>query len=126
MHHSLGAPSTQDLKAIITQNLIQNNPVTIQDVDLATQIFGPDIGCLKGKSTRKKPIPANNNMIELPEELKNRVLKLIMYIDIITINTCKFITTITSELNYRLIHYIKSSNTEEIIKGIRRTITSPG
>ena len=123
LHHALGSPSTYDLKAIITQNLIQDNPITIEDVDLATQIFGADIGCLKGKSTRKKPIIARNNMIELPSELQNRTFKVIMYIDIITINTCKFITTITSELNYRTIHYIKTSNTKEIIKGITEAMT---
>ena len=47
-----------------------------------------------------------------------------MYIDIITINTCKFITTITSELNYRSIHYIKSSNSEEVTKGITEAIST--
>ena len=123
LHHSLGSPSIFDLKAIITQNLIQDNPVTIEDVDLATQIFGPDIGCIKGKSIRKKPSIARNNLIELPYELQNRTFKVIMYIDIITINTCKFITTITSELNYRTIHYIKTSNAEELTKGIMEAMT---
>ena len=52
LHHLLGAPSPQDLKAIIIQNLIKDNPITVQDVNLAMELFGPDIGLLKGKTTR--------------------------------------------------------------------------
>ena len=119
LHHLPWAPSTHDLKSIITQNLIKDDPITIQDMDLATQICRPDIGSIKGMSTRRKPTPAMNNMIELPQELINRTFKLIMYIDIITINTCKFITIITSELYYCTMHYIKSTKTDEFTTGIQ-------
>ena len=53
LHHLLGAPSFQDLKAIITQKLIKDNPITVQDVNLEMKIFGPDIELLKGKTTQK-------------------------------------------------------------------------
>ena len=107
LHHSLGDPSPQDLKAIMTQNLIKDIPITVQDVNLVMEIFGPDMGSLRGKTTRKKPIQAINNMIELPYDLTNKKFKLVMYIDIMTINMYKFITTITSKLHYRTIHYLK-------------------
>ena len=81
----------------------------VQDVNLAMDIFGPDIGSLRGKKTRKKPIQAINNMIELPNELTNKTFELVMYIDIVTINTCKCITIITSELHYRTTYHLKTS-----------------
>ena len=64
LHHMLGAPSTYDLKSIITQNLIKDNPIIIQDMDPATQIFRPDIESIKGRTTRRKSTPAINDMIE--------------------------------------------------------------
>ena len=52
LHHSLGAPSTRDFKALITQNLIEDNPVVKEEADLAIQIYGEDIGTIKGKTPR--------------------------------------------------------------------------
>ena len=44
----------ENMKIIIRQNLIKNCPVTIEYVNLANRIFGPDISMLKGKYTRLK------------------------------------------------------------------------
>ena len=48
----IGRPTTKDFKNIIMGNLLPNCPVTQQDIDAAEDIFGPDLGSLKGKTTR--------------------------------------------------------------------------
>jgi hypothetical protein len=51
-------------------NIIKNCPVTVEDVNIADQIFGPDMSSLKGKSTRRKPKPpVRQDLIEIPKEL---------------------------------------------------------
>jgi hypothetical protein len=55
--HTPGCPTIQDLKAIIRMNTIANCPVTINDIDLAEKIYGKDVACFKGKTTRQKPTP---------------------------------------------------------------------
>ena len=57
LYHALGTPSIKDFKSIITTNAIADNPVNTEDIELALQIFGEDIGSLKGKTTRRKPLP---------------------------------------------------------------------
>ena len=51
----IGRPSIKDFKNIIMENLLPNCPVTQQDIDAAEDIFGPDVGSLKGKTTRRRP-----------------------------------------------------------------------
>ena len=50
-------------------NAIGNNPVTMKDIVMAEKIFGPDVGNLKGKTTRRNPIPVVDNQIEIPRDL---------------------------------------------------------
>ena len=42
--------------------------------------------------------------------------------DIITINWCKFLTTITSDLQYRTTHYIRTSKSNEIVKSLKNSL----
>jgi hypothetical protein len=62
LYHALGTPSTNDFKAIITMNAIKNLPVTINDINLAEKIFGPDIGALKGKTTLTRPLTSSHRL----------------------------------------------------------------
>ena len=57
LYHALGTPSIEDFKAMLRMNTVANNPVTTEDVKIAEQIFGNNIGALKGKTTRRKPLP---------------------------------------------------------------------
>ena len=49
LYHSLGTPSLADFKAIMRMNCIANNPVTIEDIDIAEKKFGPDMEASKAK-----------------------------------------------------------------------------
>jgi hypothetical protein len=45
----IGRPSTSSFMKIVENNLLPNCPVTRRDIAMAEDIFGPDIGSLKGK-----------------------------------------------------------------------------
>ena len=51
----IGWPSLKDSLKIITENQLPNGPVTKEDVMAAEHIFGPEVGGLKGKTTRRSP-----------------------------------------------------------------------
>ena len=56
IYYIVGAPTVENMKMVIRQNLFKNCPVTIQDVNLAEKIFGPDVSTMKGRSTKPSPI----------------------------------------------------------------------
>ena len=55
LYHLVGAPTIENFKHRIRSNIIKDCPVTEKDVNIAEKIFGPDVGMLKGKTTRCKP-----------------------------------------------------------------------
>ena len=75
-------------------------------MDLAEHIFGPDVGTVKGKTTRRKPLPIIDEHIEIPEELISVHEDITLAIDGLTINTLKFLSTISRNVYYRTAHYM--------------------
>ena len=54
LQRAIGRPSLKKYIDIVERNLLPNCPVTKQDIITAENIFGPDLGILKGKTVRKK------------------------------------------------------------------------
>ena len=66
---AVGYPHLRDLKNIISINGVRNCPITIEDINIVEKIYGKDIGSLKGKLKRQKPIPVISEIVEIPKEL---------------------------------------------------------
>eukprot|EP00957_Ditylum_brightwellii_P173033 13173579-Ditylum_brightwellii.AAC.1 len=65
----VGRPSEADFHNMINLNLMPNCPITTQDIKNANAIFGKDVGTLKGKTTRRKPIPVVTDYLHVPPEI---------------------------------------------------------
>ena len=65
LYHALGSStsSINYLKSILYMNMINNKPVTTDDINISEKIFGPDIGTLKGKTTHRKPLPVMDDRV---------------------------------------------------------------
>ena len=111
---TLGSPSIQDLKTALATNAIANVPVTTQDVDLAERVFGPDLGTVKGKTTRRRPMPIVNDQIAIPPELYERRSELELCIDIMFVNEMPFLTTITRALYYRTALFLPTRKHQDL------------
>ena len=53
----VGRPSDKDYIKILKTNSLPNCPVTPRDVLIANELFGLDVGALKGKTTWRAPPP---------------------------------------------------------------------
>ena len=85
---------------MIRMNLISGIQVTTKDVDLAEKAFGPDLGAVKGKTTRQRPNPIDDHSIEIPEELLSLHKEITIYIDGVKFNSLPFLTSISHDIYY--------------------------
>jgi hypothetical protein len=102
----MGHPSVADLKAALRMNLIRDVPVTTKDIEIAEKIFGPDISSLKGKTTRKKPVPVIEDYVEIPRELIAAQQNVTLCADAMKVNGLWFLTTISRNLYYRTAQHV--------------------
>ena len=64
----MGRPSTRSYRNIIDKNLLPNCPITRRNILAAEEIFGPDVGSLKGKTVRSSNTHINPHIIDITAE----------------------------------------------------------
>ena len=117
-YHMVGAPTLENLKMVIRQNLFKNCPVTTQDVNLAEKIFGSDISTLKGRSTRPRPEVMIDDSIDIPEELIRGNESIDLAIDLIFINRVVLMTAIDRTVKYRSVVPLENQTKNELYRGL--------
>ena len=118
LYHIVGTPTVENFKNLLKMNAIRNCPVTSEDVTIAEKIFGPDMSSLKGKSTRRKPNPVKEDVIEIPKELITQHRDIDLCIDIMYVNECGFMTTIDRTIKFRSAIPITGRTHEEYYRAL--------
>ena len=102
----IGYPSDKDFKSIIDAPMIKNCPVTVDDINRSTAIFGKDVPTLKGKTVRRKPEPVRSELIKVPAHILAKNRKVTLDIDTFYINKLPFLTTLSQHLNFATAQHI--------------------
>jgi hypothetical protein len=91
----IGRPSQKIFKEMIKRGKLINNTVMIQDYRNALEIYGEDLGVLKGKTVRSKPEVLKVQFTDKPEP-KNIVLS----IDKMYFMGIYFLTTVSRNIGF--------------------------
>jgi hypothetical protein len=91
-------PSTRQYIDIADKQLLRNNPVERADIKAAEDIYGPNVGSLKGKTVTHKSIPVDGRLAGVPPAIKQRLQSIVISLDIMYINSIPFLVTISRGL----------------------------
>jgi hypothetical protein len=91
----MGRPSQKAFEEIIGGGKLINNTVTIQDFRNALEMFGEDLGVLKGKTTRKKPDHVAIHIGPKPQP-KNIILS----VDLMYFTGLTFLITVSRNIRF--------------------------
>ena len=118
LYYNCGFPTVETYKHALRSKIIQNCKVTIEDVNIAEDIFGPDMSAIKAKWTRTKPKPVKNDTIEIPTELIAQHHNLRLCIDIMYINNIPMMTGVDTTIPFRSLVCVNSMTADEFYKAI--------
>ncbi|MGC9176795.1 MAG: hypothetical protein ACP5F1_06960, partial [Thermoplasmata archaeon] len=121
-YHIMGCPTIENLKYLLRANIIKKCPVTPADIDLPENIFAPDIGTLKGKTTCKPPPRVKDDVVEVPLELKEKQKE--YYMNILCVNGMPMLTGIDGNIHYRSLVPLENRTAEELYSGLDKIVYS--
>jgi hypothetical protein len=122
LQQQLGWPSTTELKRYVSENLISNCNVTIDDITRAHFIYGTPLPLLKGKMVRKNPTKANFSKVPIPAPILQFHKNVQLYMDFFFVNTIPFLHTKSKNINFSSIQPCKSRSKSQIIEGITQVL----
>ena len=115
----IGRPSTRTFIRIIEKNLLPNCPVTRDDILAAEDIFGPDVGSLKGKTVRRGATPVHPSMVTIPASLMERYRDITLSGDIMFINKIPFFMTYSRYIRFGTIEVLPNRQSKCIMAALK-------
>ncbi len=86
-----GKPTDEEFKGMVREKVITNYPVTVQDIENANRIFGPNLANLRGKTIRTKPEHVCIEYVQIPWDFVELQKYVMLVADVMFINGLPFL-----------------------------------
>lgn len=96
----VGRPSEEQMRQIISCGQLRNCATTEQDLRNARDIFGPDIGSLRGKTTRRKEAHVELTAALIAPGTLERHREVVVCFDLMYVNQIAFAVSISRALKF--------------------------
>jgi hypothetical protein len=112
----------KDFKWVIWSNQIKDCPVSIQDIDVATKIWGKNIAALKGKTTRSKTHPVARDYVKVPKELLKLHKEVFLTTNIFFVNKIPFFLTLSRKICFTAVNHLADRTVPQNIQGFQGNV----
>ena len=122
LQKAINRPSLPDFLAILDNKLILNCPVTRKDAIAAEHIFGPDLGSLKGKTTRQASPQVHVEQYQIPPVILARYKHVTLAIDVMRINGLPFLISVSEHIAFGTGEYLENQYKAVLLNAIRHVL----
>ena len=111
---------------LVNSGYYRNCDITGEDVKRALHIWGPEVGVLKGKTTRKQKEKVNKIAVTpIPDEILSAHNTINLNVDFMFVQGLMVLHTLSSDYQFRTAKVFmskKKANKDDMLKGVREAI----
>jgi hypothetical protein len=115
-------PCDQQFGDIVDKNCIRNLNVIWEDIRVATDIFGPNIGSLYGKTIHKSLPQVHGKISDIPPEMKEIYSRVVIGIDVLYLNKIPFLVTTSRNLHFGTFEELPDRKIQTVGKALCQVI----
>jgi hypothetical protein len=119
----IGRPSTRTFMRIVDNNLLANCPITRKDIIAAENIFGPDVGSLKGKTVRKGAARVDISAVDIPASLISQYWEVVLTVDVMFVNKIPFFVTICRDIKFGSTELLPNQKNPALKSALRHVLS---
>ena len=109
-------PSPRDFQKLISENMILNCPMIVEDVIRAGKFYFRDIHSIKSKTTRTQPTRLVTDYVKIPPSVLENNKHVTLSIDIIYVNRIPFVTTISRNIKFTTVKAIQNRTKAQLVQ----------
>ena len=114
-------PASKKYKEVILDYL-RDAKVTRADIDAADDIFGPNIGALRGKTVRRPNLHVQSGVDAVPHEVIKLHKHITLTIDLMFVNNLPFFVTKSRDLHFTTIEFMKNRQVATVHENLQSVI----
>jgi len=120
IQRTIGRPSTRQFIRIVNENLLPYCPIYQNDILAAKNIFGQDIGALKGKTTQKKPKSVSLKRLNVSPDLLLQYREVTIALDIMIVNKVPYLMSTSRQIRFVTAEMIKNLKRETLMTALKQ------
>ena len=113
---------SRELMDISDQHLLKNNPLQCVDIKDAENIYGTNVGSLKGKTVTRKGLTVAGQITGVPPAIKQKYQNVTLCIDIMFVNKIPFLLTISRGLHFGTVENLNTRQIMTVRNGLRKVL----
>ena len=114
-------PSTKDMNDVVLRHF-RDCPVTRRDIEAAEHIFGPNLGSLKGKTTRQTPSHVPDYIDPVPQDILIAHRTITICVDIMFVNQIPFLITISRNIKFITVEALSNRRSTTLSKALSSVV----
>ena len=118
----MGNPSEKDYKGVVSNHLISNCPITVNDITNSRAIHGPALASVRGKTVRRAAEPVVTDYVDVPRSLVQQHKLVTLAADVFFVDGTAFLMTISRRIKFITSEYVPMRTAKSLAKHIDRVV----
>jgi hypothetical protein len=121
LQNIVGYPSTKEFQEVIIHHL-PGCPVTLRDIQIAEDVYGPNLASLKGKTVRSTQPHIDGKVTGVPPEILSRHQDVVLCIDIAQVNGVECFLTYSKSVRYGTADILPNRQTDTVRQILQKVV----